>query len=342
MRYSKNFIIFNLLINLLFLIQIINCIESVQRDLVVTLHNNIRQSVGYENALGEPLTSEESGRIPVPQPALEFLTYSEALESKASEVVNNCQLNSNEDSEYGYNYFYKFGNVDYLIGSNEFIVDAVETWATQMDYYTYDKKGGKCSKDKECSAFLQMVWVDSYIIGCQTSTCSRLKSGSGNLVAENALFLVCSYFNQPQENEPPFEIQPSQPLTASVSNSISMSPTTSLEIGSVFLNVTTKNNHDGRIKYTLRYYANGDGVEVSFYTIYMREQNKKTNKWNDWITLKERTPKTKFFVELEPLKRQFRVGAKVKQLGDRMSDIITPEDPPKSNKDDKKNDKNKN
>ncbi|XP_018589456.1 peptidase inhibitor 16 isoform X2 [Scleropages formosus] len=81
------------------------------------------------------------------------------------------------------------------IGENLFITNgrlnvsnAVTDWYEEHLDYTY--KNNHCQEDKMCGHYTQVVWADSYAVGCASHLCAKMTG----LQFENANLFICNYY----------------------------------------------------------------------------------------------------------------------------------------------------
>nr|BAA24011.1 HrTT-1 [Halocynthia roretzi] len=82
---------------------------------------------------------------------------------------------------------------------------AVEAWDDEKQYYDYETK--KCQRGKMCGHYTQVVWADTFKMGCGVTRCSDIDVRGRRW--KNAILLVCNY--GPGGNYPthPFVTAPS-------------------------------------------------------------------------------------------------------------------------------------
>ncbi|XP_021893084.1 protein PRY1-like [Carica papaya] len=134
-------------------------------------HNKVRSSVG--------------------QP---FYLWDKKLEdfarSWANERIQDCKM-IHSDGPYGENLFWG--------GSNRWTAaEAVRLWADERQFY--NAENNTCQEGKTCGHYTQIVWRDSYKLGCARVECRK-----------GGVFIVCAY--DPcgnYEGESPFDIHETQ------------------------------------------------------------------------------------------------------------------------------------
>ncbi|KAM6977714.1 peptidase inhibitor 16-like [Aplochiton taeniatus] len=97
-----------------------------------------------------------------------------------------------EDMDMGENLFAMTGHLEPS--------KALEEWF--MEHQNFDYDNNHCTGDMMCGHYTQMVWAESYSVGCAVHHCDTIVG----LDFENADFLVCNYFPAGNdEEERPYE-----------------------------------------------------------------------------------------------------------------------------------------
>ncbi|NXX77350.1 GRPL2 protein, partial [Urocolius indicus] len=138
-------------------------------DSCVRVHNELRGSV-------RPTAS-----------SMRYMTWHAALARMASARANKCILEHNVSLSNNYQQHPNFTSVGENIwfGSREtFVVaDAIKSWYNEVKFYNFTAE--ECTK--VCSHYIQVVWDDSYKIGCAVTSCKEFAR------IRNAAVLVCCY-----------------------------------------------------------------------------------------------------------------------------------------------------
>ncbi|KFP23332.1 Glioma pathogenesis-related protein 1, partial [Colius striatus] len=135
----------------------------------VHVHNDLRSNV-------QPTASN-----------MRYMTWDAALARMASARANKCILEHNvslsKDDQHHPNFTSVGENI--WFGSHEtFVVaDAIKSWYNEVEFYNFTAE--ECTK--VCSHYIQVVWDESYKIGCAVTSCKEFAR------IRNAAVLVCCY-----------------------------------------------------------------------------------------------------------------------------------------------------
>ncbi|XP_050951971.1 peptidase inhibitor 16 isoform X2 [Labeo rohita] len=148
-----------------------------EKSTIVDMHNEVRSKV---------------------QPSAAFMqkvVWSEALRVVAEAYAAKCIWDHNPELEeltIGENLF---------VGTGPFnVTKAMLGWFEEHVDYNYESNN--CSEDKMCGHYTQMVWANSFKIGCATHLCDKLEY----LDFEKVTLLVCNYFPPGNaEGQKPYE-----------------------------------------------------------------------------------------------------------------------------------------
>ncbi|XP_027625499.1 GLIPR1-like protein 2 [Tupaia chinensis] len=135
----------------------------------VDLHNDLRGNV-------------------IPRGAnLRFMTWDVALSRTARAWGKKCVREHNthlEDLQMAHPRFNGIGENIWIGPENEFTASiAIRSWYDERKKYNFEK--GNCTED--CSNYIQLVWDNSYKIGCAVTPCSRI----GHII--HAAIFICNY-----------------------------------------------------------------------------------------------------------------------------------------------------
>lgn len=123
---------------------------------------------------------------------MQTLSYSEIVARFAQEWANKCQW------YHGHTKVDPVGTLDYPhMGQNLYAISGAPSinltnvtlsWYYEKPDYDYDEN--KCPPEKMCGHYTQVVWADSYEIGCGQATCPFLNQSG---FQGEAKLLVCNY-----------------------------------------------------------------------------------------------------------------------------------------------------
>ncbi|CAD5117955.1 DgyrCDS6696 [Dimorphilus gyrociliatus] len=145
--------------------------DQAQKDEFVIKHNTLRSGEAGSNLLK--------------------MRWDDTIAAKAQELADKCvfehDLTSNLTgtfSNVGQNIFAGSGSLD--------VSYAVQYWFDEKYNFTF---GSPCTCSKVCGHYTQVVWSESYAIGCGFKECSPLKNSSNNDLygGSTAHFIVCNY-----------------------------------------------------------------------------------------------------------------------------------------------------
>ncbi|XP_073937883.1 GLIPR1-like protein 2 isoform X2 [Castor canadensis] len=118
---------------------------------------------------------------------LRFMTWDVALSRTARAWGKKCVFERNshlEDSQMAHPTFNGIGENMWVGPENEFTPSiAIRSWYAERK--KYDLKNNTCSDD--CSHYIQLVWDNSYKVGCAVTSCSRV----GQII--HAALFICNY-----------------------------------------------------------------------------------------------------------------------------------------------------
>ncbi|KAI5609218.1 peptidase inhibitor 16-like, partial [Silurus asotus] len=144
---------------------------------IVDLHNQYRSSVTP------------------PAANMQRMLWNKQLSQVAASYASQCTWGHNPKAfgVVGENLFMTLG---------PFLVDQpLDLWFSENSSHSFTSN--TCADGKECGHYTQMVWADTYLVGCATQFCPDVS----NFNAQNATILVCNY-------HPPGNIMGQSPYTA--------------------------------------------------------------------------------------------------------------------------------
>jgi hypothetical protein len=143
----------------------------------VNAHNAVRarlNSGGYY--LGQP----------VPNPPLPNLFWDADLAASAREYAGECVF------QHSSNRINTGENLYASTAPDADIDDAVEAWAGEESFYTFDTN--ECLPGEQCGHYTQVVWHSTLTVGCAAAGCSPLLNRpDGTSLLPSAVFIVCQY-----------------------------------------------------------------------------------------------------------------------------------------------------
>ena len=113
--------------------------------------------------------------VPVGMPCLVWnTTLQEYAQSYADNRSSDCRLMLSNSADYGENLF---------IGTpaSYSAADAVNAWAAEREYYSYDTN--TCMTGQVCGHYTQLVWSTTTSVGCARVPCFN-----------GSIFITCNYY----------------------------------------------------------------------------------------------------------------------------------------------------
>ncbi|MCP4744712.1 MAG: hypothetical protein GY874_01020 [Desulfobacteraceae bacterium] len=143
--------------------------DASDEDRFLCAHNEVRNSAQ-----------------PVPDPALEPMTWDEDLAEIAQDYAEKCIWDHNPDRSENY-LGYVGENLYMTTSKNSTSATAVQSWGAEIAYYDYDTND--CESGKTCGHYTQIVWRDTIKVGCGIAFCSSVAQSP----FVNAYLYVCNY-----------------------------------------------------------------------------------------------------------------------------------------------------
>ncbi|XP_004700838.1 GLIPR1-like protein 2, partial [Echinops telfairi] len=133
------------------------------------------------------LHNELRGNVLPPGSNLRFMTWDVALSRTARAWGKKCLFKTNsylDELNMVHPKYNGIGENIWVGPENEFTASiAIRNWHAEKDNYDYEN--GNCTS--ECSHYLQLVWNNSYKVGCAVTPCSRI----GHI--KHAAIFICNY-----------------------------------------------------------------------------------------------------------------------------------------------------
>ncbi|XP_058424747.1 glioma pathogenesis-related protein 1 isoform X1 [Diceros bicornis minor] len=144
-----------------------------------------------------------------------YMTWDPVLAQIAKAWARHCQFAHNSQLKPPYKLHPNFTSLGENIwtGSRSLfsVSSAITAWYNEMEYY--DFKTRKCSK--VCGHYTQVVWADSYKVGCAVQSCPKV---SGFETLSNGAHFICNY--GPAGNYPTWPYKKGSTCTACPRNDI--------------------------------------------------------------------------------------------------------------------------
>lgn len=108
------------------------------------------------------------------------LFWDERLAATAQAWANTCTPSDDTNTQVGHNPTRSGGypwNVGENIASANFVLSSqniVNLWASEQQYYDHDTNTCSAVPPQTCSHYTQIVWANTYALGCGTATCANL------------------------------------------------------------------------------------------------------------------------------------------------------------------------
>ncbi|XP_062397855.1 peptidase inhibitor 16 [Sardina pilchardus] len=121
------------------------------------------------------------------------MSWDERLRIVAEGYAAKCRWDHNPDLEdLGENLYITNGPLD--------PAEAIEKWFNELEHYNYTSN--ECAEGEMCGHYTQVVWADSYKVGCAAHLCVEIEG----LPFGNATILVCNYYPAGNyEGEKPYD-----------------------------------------------------------------------------------------------------------------------------------------
>uniref|UniRef100_A0A8C0ATQ3 SCP domain-containing protein n=1 Tax=Buteo japonicus TaxID=224669 RepID=A0A8C0ATQ3_9AVES len=124
------------------------------------------------------------------QPAasnMRYMTWDAALARTARAWANKCIFEHNVYLSQKHQCHPNFTSIgeNIWVGSHQafYVADAIKSWYNEVRFYTFAVQ--KCTK--VCGHYIQVVWDNSYKIGCAVTLCREVAG------IRNAVNFVCNY-----------------------------------------------------------------------------------------------------------------------------------------------------
>nr|XP_018667311.1 glioma pathogenesis-related protein 1-like [Ciona intestinalis] len=149
--------------------------------LVLDKHNEFRATIGSE------------GEEPIPS-NMRVMTWDDGLAVTSLRYAKNCVWGHSKlgerktkiwNKENGENLWAATGD----LADNFDPVRPVQVWFDE--YVDYDFHNHTCTPKKKCGHYTQIVWANSYKLGCAWNLCPILRAEGQ--VMEGAMYMVCQY-----------------------------------------------------------------------------------------------------------------------------------------------------
>lgn len=136
---------------------------EVDKEAWVDAHNFFRRKVSNPEAAN-----------------MKLMSWDEELAILAQKVVKTCSFFHTAEKNRKTSVFAKVGENLYTGGDYRFTQMMTRTGITKLWYDEinfHDIKTLKCQPDKECGHYKQVIWANSYKIGCAVGRCSAIAGG---------------------------------------------------------------------------------------------------------------------------------------------------------------------
>ncbi|XP_035675323.1 glioma pathogenesis-related protein 1-like [Branchiostoma floridae] len=143
-------------------------VDDIDVHEIVHLHNQVRAGVS-------PSASN-----------MKYMSWNAGLAEKAQEYAEQCKGGHNPDLSF-------IGPGYTTVGENIYITtadqlnwfDAIGNWADEVG--DYDIYNDTCKEQKVCGHYTQVVWADSYQLGCGVTKCASVAG------MNDAILVICNY-----------------------------------------------------------------------------------------------------------------------------------------------------
>ncbi|XP_054436101.1 glioma pathogenesis-related protein 1 [Pteronotus mesoamericanus] len=118
-----------------------------------------------------------------------YMTWDPALAQVAKAWARNCKFSHNEKLKIPYRLHSNFTSLGENIWTGTVSIfsvsSAITSWYNEIQYYDFPTQ--KCSK--VCGHYTQVIWADSYKVGCAVQHCPKVSG----LDFSNVAHFVCNY-----------------------------------------------------------------------------------------------------------------------------------------------------
>ncbi|ELK02515.1 Glioma pathogenesis-related protein 1 [Pteropus alecto] len=143
----------------------------------------IRSCVQIHNKLRSEVKPTASGML--------YMTWDTDLAKIAKAWAKNCQFEHNSRLGPPHKLHPNFTALGENIWTGSLSIfsvsSAITNWYDEIQYYDFETR--KCSK--KCGHYTQVVWADSYKVGCAVQFCQRVSVGYTSLT--NVAHFICNY-----------------------------------------------------------------------------------------------------------------------------------------------------
>ncbi|XP_039694812.1 glioma pathogenesis-related protein 1 [Pteropus medius] len=143
----------------------------------------IRSCVQIHNKLRSEVKPTASGML--------YMTWDTDLAKIAKAWAKNCQFEHNSQLGPPHKLHPNFTALGENIWTGSLSIfsvsSAITNWYDEVQYYDFETR--KCSK--KCGHYTQVVWADSYKVGCAVQFCQRVFVGHTSLT--NVAHFICNY-----------------------------------------------------------------------------------------------------------------------------------------------------
>lgn len=125
------------------------------KELILDMHNQLRQSVALGQVQGQPSAS-----------SMMLISWDEELAKKAQDLANTCHYGHDSNSARAVNRFYVGQNIATTWSTWERspepdFASQIKAWFNEVDSYSFSSGFSHAT-----GHYSQMVWGDTYLIGC--------------------------------------------------------------------------------------------------------------------------------------------------------------------------------
>jgi len=148
---------------------------DVSPDMALASHNQVRDKLNLGQYPDQP----------TPNPAIPRVFWDPELANAAAGYSQQCTWQHSSD---------RINTGENLYAATDpsaDVQDAVDAWAGE--HVDYDFNTGACRPGRQCGHYTQLVWQESLLIGCGQASCSPLRYPNGDVVADQASYVVCRY-----------------------------------------------------------------------------------------------------------------------------------------------------
>ncbi|GFS18820.1 peptidase inhibitor 16 [Elysia marginata] len=121
-----------------------------------------------------------------------IMEWNSDLQKSAQNYADKCNSKHSPDSDRKQiGGFRKVGENIKLANYKISVTQIVDKWYSEIQYYRYDRNTTRCMTGRTCGHYKQVVWHNSYALGCGIKLCDRVQHAGDKF--KNSYVAVCHY-----------------------------------------------------------------------------------------------------------------------------------------------------